>query len=105
GGRHLLVTNVMSHCRGAGGEERDVAAALSLELQLVGLDGLANLVIRDLSRLRGRQARVLEACGLGFAKFLVRGRCRRVVAVTVDDHAVSVISAPLEASTPSSNSV
>src|SRR6185437_848789 len=103
GGRHLLIADVMTHRRGAWREEREIAAALSLQLELIGLDTLADLIIGDLRRGGRRQARILEARGLRLAKSLVRRGRGRVVAVTVDDHAVSRfrgwLSASIDAST------
>src|SRR5688572_15010865 len=75
----------MRHRRRARREERDICAALALQLQLILLDRLADLVIADPRGRRQRQARILEARELLVAELLMRGRSSRVVAVTVDD--------------------
>ncbi len=61
-----------------------------MNLQLVGLDGLAQLVVADLELGDlGRLRRVLDAGDLPVAPFLQRLRRGRVVTVDVDDHGVS----------------
>src|SRR6185437_2107101 len=110
GRRYVFVPDVMAHRRGARGKEREIAAALSLQLELIGLDGLADLVVGNPCRRRRRQGGILEARGLGLAKPLMRRGRGRIVAVTVDDHAVyrfqavSGCSVPLKASTASNSS-
>jgi hypothetical protein len=56
--RHVEVADVVRHEAGARLKMRDVAAALLHQAQLVGLDGLAQLVVADLQlgRLRGMAA-------------------------------------------------
>src|SRR5262245_33129071 len=77
---------MMRHRRGAGREEREVGAPLALELELIGLDAFANLVVADLDRRRPRRRRVLEAGELCVAETLKRGRRGCIMAVTIDDH-------------------
>src|ERR1700678_4188158 len=86
----------MTHPGGARGEDREIGTTLFLQLELISLDAAADLVIGNPTRCGLRQARVLEARDLGLAKPLLRGRRGRVVAVTVDDHAVSTISFPFQ---------
>src|ERR1700678_872399 len=69
-------------------EDGEIASARALKLELVGLDGLADLIVRNRRRCSGRGGRLLEACELGIAEALMGRRRRGVVAVTVDDHAI-----------------
>src|SRR5215469_13218584 len=80
---------MMAHGRGARGEEREIRAALLLQPQLVLLDGLANLIVRDGAGCGRGGGRVLEGSDLRVAEFLVGGGRRRVVTVTIDDHGAS----------------
>src|SRR5688572_5784691 len=75
----------MRHRRCARREERDVCAALALQLELILLDRLANLVVADTRGRWRRQARILEPRELLVAELLMRVRSSRVVAVAVDD--------------------
>src|SRR5580658_7630581 len=83
--RHRFVADMVRHGGCARGENRDVCASLPLQLQLVGLDSLADLVIADSRRTRRRQYRVLDARHLLIAERLVGGRGSRVMAVAIDD--------------------
>ena len=87
GRRHLEVADVVGHETGARREQRDVAAALLHQPQLVGLDRFAQLVVADLQVGRARHhARVLDACDLLVAPRFQRLGRRGVVAVAIDDH-------------------
>jgi hypothetical protein len=48
GAADLEVADVVGHEAGARAEDREVGAALLHQLELVGLDGLADLVVADL---------------------------------------------------------
>src|SRR6185295_1285454 len=85
GGRGRFVADVMRHCRGARREERDIRAAVALQLELVLLDRLANLVVADARRRRRGQARILQPRQLLVAELLMSVRSSGVVAVAVDD--------------------
>ena len=78
--------DVVGHAAGPRREDRDVRAALALELELRALDALAELVVRDLQgRPRRRLRRVLQGVDLALAPVEKLLRLGRVVAVTVDD--------------------
>ncbi|MPN05686.1 hypothetical protein SDC9_152937 [bioreactor metagenome] len=80
---------MVGHEAGARTEDGEVGAAFLHQLELVLFDGLAQVVVADLQFAElGCQRRVLEAGDLAVAPFFQRFRCRRVVAVDVDDHAV-----------------
>src|SRR5260221_6733044 len=87
GARCLEVADVVGHEAGARAEDGEIGAALLHQLELVGLDGLADLVIAELQVAGpGGLGRVLEACDLQVAPG-AQGRGRGgVVAVYVDDH-------------------
>src|SRR6186713_2938460 len=77
----------MRHRGGAWREDREVGAALALELELRAFEAFTDLVVADLEvRLLRHICRVLEARDLAIAVFLQVGRCGRVVPVAVDDH-------------------
>ena len=81
------VTNMVRHGRGSRREDRDIAAALPLELQLGLLEALANLVVRDRERRFGPCPRRIAQCfDLRVAKLLQAFRRRGVVTVAIDDH-------------------
>ena len=82
-----LVADVMRHAGGARREDREVGAALALELELRALQALADLVVADAEVLVGGAARRVGQAGeLAVAEDLELLRRGRVVAVAVDDH-------------------
>jgi hypothetical protein len=81
-----LVTDVVSHGRGARREDRHVSATLADQAQLVVLDRLTDLVIADVGIGRINVASGLEGRGLGLTPSVVSARRGRIVAVAVDDH-------------------
>src|SRR5262249_17441598 len=84
---HRVVADMMAHAGGARREDRDVGAALALELELRALDAGADLVIRHLEAgTRRQRAPVLDRLGLVLAEAMQVLGFGRVVAVTVDDH-------------------
>ncbi len=90
GRAHGEIADVMGHEAGAGAEDRQIAAALLHQAQLIRLDQLAKFVVadlevRDIRRLR----RVLDAGDLPVAPCLQRLRSGRIMPVAVDDHARS----------------
>ena len=78
----------MTHPARARAEDRDVGAALALQLQLRVLDALAQLVVADLERalLRLMLRILLEIRLLLVAIVAELLRRRRVVPVAIDDH-------------------
>ena len=82
------VAEVMTHPARARAEDRDVGAALALQLQLRALDALAQLVVADFQRalLRLMLRILLEIRFLLVAIVAELFRRRRVVAVAIDDH-------------------
>src|SRR5215467_7721784 len=79
----------MRHEARAWAEDREIRTTLLHQLELVGLDRFAQRVVADdevcdLRHLRG----ILDTRDLLVAPFFERLRCRRVVAVAVDDHRV-----------------
>ncbi len=83
----LLGADVMGHAGGARREDRQVAAALPLQLQL-RLDALPQRIVADAEVRRRRPAhRIGEPGQLLVAEPVQRLRLGRVVAVNVDDHA------------------
>ena len=89
------VTDVVRHRRRPRRKDRDVGAALTLELQLGALETLANLIVADddgsLRRNVRRVAGRLERRNLRVAVRLQRFGRRRVVAVAVDNHTARLI--------------
>ena len=85
--RNLEVTDVMSHEARARAEDREIAAALLHQLELVVDDRFAQFVVADL-QLVGLwpDRRILDARDLPVAPILERLGSRGVVAVYVDDH-------------------
>src|SRR5262249_48845879 len=82
------VAEMVAHPARTRAEDRDVRAALALQLQLRALDALAQLVVADLDlALDGLSLRVLFEVRLLLVA-IVPERFRRggVVAVAVDDH-------------------
>ena len=82
------IADVMAHPARAWAKDRDVRAALSLELELRALDALAQLVVADFQRalLRLMLRILLEVRLLLLAIVAELFRRRRVVAVAIDDH-------------------
>ena len=85
--RHVEVADVMRHEARARTEDREVAAPLVHQLQLVHLDRFAELVVAD-RQLGGLRhfSRIPDAGDLPVAPDFQRLRCGRVMTVTVDDH-------------------
>src|SRR5262249_37316093 len=82
-----VVTDVVAHAGGARREDRDVGAALALELELRAFDAGTDLVIRHLEAgTRRQRALGLDRLGLVLAEAVQVLGFGRVVAVTVDDH-------------------
>ena len=82
----------MGHEAGPRTEDRQIAATLAHQGQLVGLDRFAQLVIADLQIGRtGHDAGVLDSGDLLIAPGVERQRRCRVVAVTVNDHGEHVL--------------
>ena len=70
-----LVADVMRHRRGARREDRQVGAALALQLQLVLFDALADLIVADASPRRAPACAGSFKCReLRVAKLLKRAR-------------------------------
>ena len=85
--RDREITDVMAHAGGARRENREVGAALLLELELSALDALANLVIGHFQARARRQRRlILNRFGLVLAEAMQVLGLGRVVAVAIDDH-------------------
>src|SRR5262249_36478275 len=81
------ITDVVPHARGPRREDRDVRAALSLELELRLVDRLPDLVVADADHpLRASARGFLQLGDLLLPIGLELLRRRRVVAVTIDDH-------------------
>ncbi len=84
---HCEIADVVAHAGGARREDREVGAALALELELCALDAGADLVVRHLEAGARRQRRlVLDRLGLVLAEAVQVLGFGRVVAVTIDDH-------------------
>ena len=76
----------MRHEAGAWAENRQIAASLAHELELVQLDGFAQLVIADDQfRHLGHAGGVFDTSDLAIAPVFQRLRGGSVVAVAVDD--------------------
>ena len=84
------VADVMRHRRRARREDRDVGAAIALELQL-GLDALAQLVVGDLDADPAQASRIVQPGDLRVAECLELFRGSGVVPVAIDDHEQSSI--------------
>jgi hypothetical protein len=86
GAGHVEVADVVRHEAGARRKQREVAAALLHQAQLVGLDGFAQFVVTDLQvGGSGHQGRVLNAGDLLVAPGFQRLGRGGVVAVAIDD--------------------
>src|SRR5215475_8399461 len=84
---HCEITDVVTHAGGARREDRQIRAALALELELRALDAGADLIVRHLEAGARRQRRlVLDRLGLVLAETVQVLGFGRVVAVTIDDH-------------------
>jgi len=89
---HIEVANVVGHEARARAEQRDVAAALLHQPELVGLDGLAQFVVADVQVCHFGHGRwILDAGDLRIAPVLQRLGGRGVVAVAVDDEAHGLV--------------
>ena len=85
-GRHIEVTNVVRHEAGARAENRQIAASLAHELELVQLNRLAQFVVADDQfRHLGHAGGVFDARDLAIPPVFQRFRGGGVVAVAVDD--------------------
>ena len=81
------IADVVAHARGARGEDREVGAALALELELRALDRRPDLVVGHLQRRPRRHRRLaLDRLGLILAEAVQILGLGRVVAVAIDDH-------------------
>ena len=88
GRAHGEIADVMGHEAGAGAEDRQIAAALPHQAQLVRLDQLAKLVVANLQFCDfGGDGGVLDAGDLPIAPRLERLGSGRVMPVAIDDHA------------------
>src|SRR3979409_1815555 len=92
-----LITDVVRHCRGPRGEDRQIGATLALQFELSVLQAFADLVVTDGDPdRRNSEPRVLQPRDLRVTEFLkVAGR-RGVVAVTVNDHGIGTRSRQVE---------
>src|SRR5439155_21650014 len=85
-----LVADVMAHTHCTRREDRNVGAAVSLQLQLRALEARADRVVADSEApLDGSMLRILEPGDLPLAPFLELLGSGRVVAVAIDDHVSS----------------
>ena len=86
GRRHIEIANVVRHEAGAGAENRQVAATLAHELELVQLNRLAQFVIADDQFGHfGHAGGVFDAGDLAIPPVFQRFGGGGVVAVAVDD--------------------
>jgi hypothetical protein len=86
GRRHIEIANVMRHEAGSGAENRQIAATLAHEFELVQLDRFAQLVVADDQfRHFGHAGGVFDAGDLAVTPVFQRFWCGGVVAVGVDD--------------------
>ena len=82
-----VVADMVAHAGGARREDRDVGAALALQLELGAFHALADFVVADLQRRFRRHRRlVLDRLGLLLAAPVQVFRLGRVVAVAIDNH-------------------
>src|SRR5262249_48339012 len=82
-----LVADVVPHAGGPRREDRDVGAALALELELRARQALADLVVAHLQRRPGWHRRlVLDGFGLFLPEPMQVLRLGGVVAVAIDNH-------------------
>ena len=82
----MEVTDVMRHETGTRRKQRDVAATLSHQAQLVARYRFTQFVVADLQvRRPGHHGRVLDAGNLRLTPVLQRLGCGGVVTVTVND--------------------
>ena len=87
------VADVVPHRRRARREDRDVGAALALQLQLRLLQALADLVVADGDRaFRRRTQRIRQSRDLAVPIDLELVGRGRVVPVAVDDHRLIALS-------------
>ena len=85
--RRGLVAEMVRHAGGARREDGEIGAALALQFQLRALQALADLVVADAEVLVGGAAGgIRQRRELAVAEDGQLLRCRRVVAVAVDDH-------------------
>ncbi|MNI46311.1 hypothetical protein D3C73_1007680 [compost metagenome] len=85
-----LVTDMRRHRRGTGRKNRHVGAAFAQQPQLVGLDRLADLIVRYVGIGRVDVAATLDGVFLLRAPFRVGGRRGRIMAVAIDDHVFGI---------------
>jgi hypothetical protein len=84
-----LVAHMMAHAGGARRKDREIGAALALELALILLDALANLVVGHFQRGARRHHRLffgVRRRGLFLAEAVEVLGLGGVVAVAIDDH-------------------
>ena len=90
-----FVADVMAHPHRTRREDGEVGAALALLLELRALEARADLVVADSERSLGRRVLgILQRRDLALAPFLQLLRGGGVVAVAVDDHALSFLVQP-----------
>ena len=84
-----FVADVMAHAGGARREDRQIGAALALQLELVLLDAVADFVVGNLKRRPRRHRHFVLGVGRGrllLAKAMQVLGLGGVMAVTIDDH-------------------
>ena len=84
-----LVADMMPHAGGTRREDRQIGAALALQLELVLLDAFADLVVGHFQRGARRHCRLVLGVGgrgLLLAEAMEVFGLGRVVAVAIDDH-------------------
>ena len=87
GQAHVVIADVMAHAHGTRGEDGDIGAALTLELELRAFETLADFVVGNFERrLGGLFYRVFHMIHLLLAPPQQVFRLGRVVAVAIDDH-------------------
>src|SRR6185369_11210601 len=85
----LKIADVVRHEARARRKDRQIASALAHFRELIDFDALAQFVVADLELGDARrERRVLEAGDLPVAPVFERLWRGRVMAVTIDDHAV-----------------
>jgi hypothetical protein len=96
------VPDMVRHEARARAEDRDVRAASFHELELVRLDGFADLVIADPELGHpGRERRSFDAGDLPMTPVLELLGCRRVVTMDVDDHGACLVERVHQSPNPS----